>query len=131
MPPTIDIEARQQRRSPFDISKMSDRFKTSNGLFSFDSPSLETIEKNLYFLLRQSTVKEFERKYRFRPDYLSYDEYGTPILDKLLMYVNNVQTVENFTDLQEVIIPSKGSIVEMLKDNFPEKDSEDLDEVDW
>jgi alpha-L-fucosidase len=131
MPPTIDNEARQQRRSPFDISKMSDRFKTSNGLFSFDSPSLDTIEKNLYFLLRQSTVKNFERKYRFRPDYLSFDEYGTPILDKLLMYVNNVQTVEDFKDLKEVIIPTKSSIVEILKDNFPDKDPADLDEVDW
>lgn len=131
MPQTIDVEARQQSRSPFDISKMSDRFKTSNGLFSFNSPSFDTIEKNLYYLLRQSTVKKFERKYRFRPDYLSYDEYGTPILDKLLMYVNSVQTVEDFKDLQEVIIPSKSSIVQMLEDNFPAKDPEDLEEVDW
>lgn len=127
---TIDTETRQQRRSPFDISKMADRYKTENGLFSFQSPTLETIEKNIYFLLRNSTIEKFESKYRFKPDYLSYDRYGTPILDQLLLYVNSVQTVEDF-NLQEVIIPTKQAVIEMLRDNFPEKESSELTEVNW
>lgn len=130
MAETIDITTKQAIKSPLDISKMSDRYKTSNGLFSFDLPYLETIEKNLYYLLRQSRTTTFDRKYKYRPDYLSYDEYGTVVLGQLLMYVNNVQTVEEF-DLKEVIIPEKDAIIQILRDNFPDRDVEDLEEVNW
>lgn len=130
MAETIDLAVKQAIKSPLDISKMSDRYKTSNGLFSFNSPSLTTIEKNLYYLLRQSKTVEFNSKYKYRPDYLSFDEYGTVVLSQLLMYVNNVQTIEDF-DLKEVIIPEKDAIVQILRDNFPQKDSADLEEVNW
>ncbi len=130
MAETIDTIVKQDIKSPLDISKMCDRFKTSNDIFSFDSPFLETIEKNIYFLLRHSTTQTFESKYKYRPDYLSYDAYGTVVLAQLLMYVNSVQTIEDF-NLQEVIVPSKDSVIQILKDNFPEKDPDDLSEVVW
>lgn len=130
MAETVDTIVKQAIKSPLDISRMSDRYKTTSGIYSFNSPYLETVEKNLYYLLRHSTTKEFERKYKFRPDYLSYDEYGTVNLAQLLMYVNSIQTIEDF-DLKEVIIPEKSVIADILKDNFPQKDAADLDEVDW
>ncbi|MGD2072071.1 MAG: hypothetical protein PVG65_01090, partial [Candidatus Thorarchaeota archaeon] len=123
MPLTIDEETKQIIRSPFDISNMSKMYKTTNEIFTFQSPSLDTIENNLYFLLRNSKEITFDRKYRMRPDYLSYDEYGTVILDQLLMYVNNVFSPEDF-DLATVIIPSVGAVVTMLQDNFPEQDQD-------
>ena len=130
MPYTIDQEARRYARSPFSIERMADRYKTDNDLFSFPSPTFETIEKYLYFLLRNSTVKVMDAKYRWKPDYLSYDEYGTVVLWELLMYVNQVFAVEDF-NLKEVVIPSLSSIIEMNQANFPKKEVDELTSVNW
>jgi len=130
MPFTIDNEAKQFARSPLDISKMGPQYKTSNDLFSFPSPTLATIEKYLFFLLRNSTFEKFEPKYKYRPDYLSFDKYGVVILGQLLMYVNGVFSAEDF-DLQEVIIPSMQAIITMNQDNFPKIPPEDQVEVNW
>jgi hypothetical protein len=127
---TIDNEVKQLIRSPLDISKMSDRYKTSNGIYSFPSPTLTTIEKNLYFLLRNSRTETFKGEYKFKPDYLSYDEYGTVILDQLLMYINNIKTVEEF-NLQTVVIPTFDAIVSILSDDFPEKEPSEMIAIDW
>jgi hypothetical protein len=127
---TIDKEASRFAKSPYSIEKMADRYKTDNDLFSFPSPTLTTIEKYLFFLLRNSKVKVMDAKYRWKPDYLSYDEYGTVILWELLMYVNQVFAVEDF-NLKEVVIPSLPAITEMCQANYPKKDVDDLTSVNW
>lgn len=127
---TIDQEAKNFAKSPFSIEKMGDRYKTNNDLFSFPSPTLSTIEKYLFFLLRNSTVKIMDAKYRWKPDYLSHAEYGTVILWELLMYVNQVFSVEDF-NLKEVVVPSLPAIIEMNQANFPKKDVNDLISVNW
>ena len=53
-----------------------------------------------------------------RPDYMSYDEYGTVALAHLLMYVNSVFCIEEF-DLSTVILPSMESIIDICKDKYP------------
>jgi len=126
---TIDNESKQRQLQPIDINFMSERFKTENSLFSFPAPELEVIDKYLFFLLRNSVEKTFDKKYTYRPDYLSYDEYGTVSLAYLLMYVNSVPSIEDF-DLERVVIPDYASIVEILKDKVPTQDTEDLTEVD-
>jgi hypothetical protein len=130
MPYTILKESIQRSNLAIDINFSGNRYKTTNGLFTFPSPSLETIDKYLYYLLKNSTQKKFERQYVMRPDYLSYDEYGTVALAQLLMYVNSVQSIETF-ELDSVIIPSFSSIVEMLKDKFSKQDTKNLTEVNW
>ena len=130
MPYTIDQEVKKFVRSPFSIEKMADRYKTDNELFSFPSPTLVTIEKYLFFLLRNSTVKIMDSKFRYKPDYLSHAEYGTVIMWQLLMYVNAVFAVEDF-NLKEVVVPSISSIIEMNQDNFPKKDVNELESISW
>ena len=130
MPETIDRESRQRANLAIDVNFYGDRYKTENGYFTFPSPSLDTLDQYLYFLLQNSKEKTFERQYFMRPDYLSYDEYGTVALAQLLMYVNGVSSIEDF-DLQTVIIPTMSAITEMLKDKFPKRDIEDLTEVSW
>jgi len=127
---TIDREAKQFKNLAVDIGKMGDRYRTSNGYFTFPSPTLWTIEKNLFYLLRNSTKKEFKQKYIMRPDYAAYDEYGTVCLKDLLMFVNGIQCIEDF-NLSTIIFPSFGSIVEICSDNFPSREPEDLTEVEW
>jgi hypothetical protein len=130
MPITIDKESRQRERLAIDINFMADRYKTENGIYTFTSPSLSVIDKHLFYLLRNSEERDFDRKYAMKPDYLSFDEYGTVALTWLLMYVNAVPSIEEF-DLERVVIPSYSSIVEVLQDKFPIKDVEDLFEVAW
>ena len=127
---TIDQESRHFSRSPLDIDNMGDRYKTSSNLYTFTSPSLWTIEKNLFFLLRNSVEKDFEPKYKMKPDYLSYDEYGTTILAPILMFVNNIMSIEDF-DLDTVVIPELSTIVDICQDKFPKKEATNLETVDW
>ena len=127
---TIDVLSKLNNRSLANIDNMTDRYRTENGIYTFPNPSMWVIEKNLYHLLENSVYKEFEKKYKMRPNYLSYDEYGSTIYDKLLMYVNSIQSVEDF-DLDVVIIPSYDAIVEMVKDRETPKHISELSSVDW
>ena len=130
MPLTIDRESRQRANLAIDINFAGDRYRTDNGIFTFPAPSLDAIDQYLYFLLQNSSEKKFERQYFMRPDYLSFDEYGTVSLALLLMYVNAVPSLEAF-DLEYVVIPSMSAITEMLKDKFPKRKVTELTQVEW
>jgi len=127
---TIDIESKKRKKLPIDIDHMSDQYISDSGDFIFPSPALEVIERNLFFLMRNSTKKSFESKYIMRPSYLSYDEYNTVALSPLLMYVNSVFSIEDF-NLNEVIIPSFSSIVKICADQFPNRKVDDLERISW
>lgn len=126
----ISTEAVQNLQSPLDIEKFGQRWKTENDLFTFPDPNLLTLDKNLYYLLRHSDEVPFESKYKYRPDYLSYDYYGTVILWELILYVNNVFSVEDF-DLNTVIIPSLEAVTFIIQDSFKIPAPEDLQSIDW
>lgn len=127
---TIDQEAKQRIRHPLDFDNMSERYKTATKYYTFTSPSLWVLEKHLFYLLKNSIQKDFDPKYKWKPDYLSFDEYGTVVLAPYLMFVNGVLIMEEF-DLVSVIIPSKKSLVEIARDKFPKKDISEITEVAW
>lgn len=127
---TIDHEAKRNKRLPIDIDNFSEKYKTENNLYTFSSPSFSVLEKNLYYLLVNSVEKQFNTKYKYKPSYLSYDEYGTVILSPILMYVNNVMSIEDF-DLKTVVIPRFSAIKEICKDKIPKEDVQDLKSVNW
>jgi len=130
IPLTIDTESRQRERVAIDVNFSGNRYQTENGLYTFPAPELATIDKHLYFLLTHSTQKQFEQKYIMRPDYLSYDEYQTVSLSQLLMYVNNVMSIEQF-NLEVVVVPAMSAIVDMLQDKFIKQPVDELFEVNW
>jgi alpha-L-fucosidase len=113
----IDNEAKRQLESLLDFEFYGNRFKTENNLYTFPDLNLETIEKNLFYLLRNSVEIDFELKYKYRPDYLSFDTYGTTILWELIMYVNEVFSIEDF-NLIKVVLPSMDSIVSIFSDLY-------------
>jgi len=128
---TIDKEARQREKLAIDINFLGNRYKTENDVYTFPSPTLSTLDKHLFYLLKNSVQKPFERKYSMRPDYLSYDEYGTVQLSQVLLYVNGIRSNEEFQNLNVVVVPSMSSIIEMLKDKFSVQDIDNLIEVNW
>jgi len=113
----IDNEVKRQLDSPLDFENFGNRYKSENGLYTFPDLNLETIDKNLFYLLRNSKEINFELKYKYRPDYLSFDVYGTAILWELIMYVNEIFSVEDF-NLIKVVLPSIDSIISIFPDTF-------------
>lgn len=128
----IDIatESRMRSKYPFEIDNMALRYKTENNYFTFTSPSLWAIEKHYYFLLKNSVEKEFDQKYKYKPSYMSYDEYGVVNLGYLIMRVNGVFCMEDF-DLTSIVIPSMSSIVTVCQDKYPKLDPSKLEAVNW
>lgn len=127
---TIDQEARERVRHPLNLDNMADRYKTVSGHYTFTSPSLWVIEKHLFYLLKNSVQKDFDPKYKWRPDYLAYDEYGLVTFAPYLMFVNNVLCIEEF-DLVTVIVPIRSAIVDVCRDKFSKKEVHEMIEVDW
>ena len=127
---TIDEESRKNIKAPFLLDNFSDRYKTLNDIYTFTSPEMWTIEKNLFYLLKNSKKIPFEAKYKMKPDYLSYDEYGTTILAPLIMFINNVVSMEEF-DLEYVIVPLKEAVVDICKDKFPKKTVEEMTAINF
>ena len=126
----INTEATQNLQSPLDIEKFGPRWKTDNDLFTFPDPNLLTLDKNLYYLLRHSEEVAFEGKYKYRPDYLSFDYYGTVILWEMLLYINNVFSIEDF-DLDTVVVPSLRAVNFVIQDSFQIPEPQDLESIDW
>jgi hypothetical protein len=125
---TIDQESKKQTLSSIDYDTFGTRYKTVNNIYTFVSPEKWIIEKNLYFLLRNSIQKPFDQKYKIKPSYLSFDEYNTVVLAPLLMYINSVFSEEEF-DLDIVNIPTFQSIMMLSSDKT--NLARNLEEIDW
>jgi len=128
---TIDEEAYRQLHSPLDLTRKSRKYRTKSGLYTVPSPSLETLEKNLFYILKNSVEVLFNKKYIMKPSYLSFDEYGTPFLGDTLMYVNGVYCIEDF-DLETVVIPSISALIKINEDNLSSYDNtRNIGEIEW
>jgi len=125
----ITTEANLNAKTPLNIDFMGKRYNCLSS-YSVPSPSLWAIEKNLFYLLRYSKEENFKPKYKMKPSYLSFDEYGTVMLDYLLMYINNVFCIEDF-DLVSVIIPKYSAIVDICKDRFKNDNPSSFETINW
>jgi hypothetical protein len=127
----IDKEANRRIRSPLDLDFMANRYQTENQLYTFTSPSLWTIEKNLFFLLKNSVEVILKSKYIRKPWLLSYDQYGTVQLEYLILYVNGVFIAEDF-EISSVVLPKMSAIITICDDKFPKIEKTDsLEKISW
>ena len=131
MSQTIDVEASQRIRIPLDLDFMGTRYQTTNGLYTFTSPSLWTIEKNFFYLLKNSIEVDLETKYIRKPWLLAFDQYGLVTLEYLIMYVNGVFSSEDF-NISTVVLPTMDAIVQICGDKFTRKDDvSSLEKIEW
>jgi hypothetical protein len=82
------------------------------------------LEQNRYFLLSNSTQEQMKSRYLYRPDYVSYDEYGTTAFDFLILYINNIFSAAEF-DLEYYVLPSKTAVNELVlmnAINYPDRE---------
>jgi hypothetical protein len=128
---TIDQEAQTRIMYPFEIDRMSERCRTDNNYYTFPTPGISLVWENYFFLLANAEVKSLDPKYYYRPSYLSYYEYGVPNLDYLLMIVNNITCIEDFS-MSNVIIPSMESIVDMCNKKYDIPDNPlEMEPIEW
>lgn len=127
---TLDQISNTNARKTIIIDNMTEKYNTESGLYVFPSPNLWILERNLFYLLRNSKEKVFDKKYKMKPHYLSFDEYGTTILDYVLMYVNGIFSMEDF-DLDSIVVPSLNSIVEISAGKFREKSANEYSTINW
>jgi len=127
---TIDVEAKRLIKHVADVDRHRRRYvlKQGNIRIQFVSPEIFSFEKYRFFLLRNSQVKKLEQRYHFRPDYLSFDEYGTTLLWPLLLYINDIPTIEEFV-LDQLLIPDFASILEISKFDESILDPLDINEL--
>ena len=126
----IQQEARILSKSQLDIDLLRRSYvKVDSGVtVHFVSPYLLAYEKYRHFLLANSIKKKLVPQYFYRPDYLSYDIYGTTIFWTVLLFINNVTCLEEFK-IDEVYIPTYFSISAMSELNEEEKNITDLDDI--
>lgn len=80
-------------------------------------PSFEIFpyEINLFSLLKDSIRADFNIKWTQRPDYVSLEYFNTTVFWPLILFMNQIDNIENFKNLDKILIPSYSSILELVR----------------
>lgn len=116
MPAKIDVEAKQLKNLAIDEDNFRKQYKEVDDdiLVVFSSPYLYPIEKYRFYLLKNSVKKNLDIGNYYRPDYVSYENYGTTCLWYLLLYMNDMNCIEEFAT-HEIVIPSYSAIIDTAR----------------
>lgn len=105
------------------VEYANNTIKKSNMVFlDFNN---EFLDINRNFILSQCVIKEFRPRWSYRPNYLSYDMYGSQIFSYLLMYINDITTVLDFK-LDYVKVPTTSCLKELAISNqrlYPDRNT--------
>lgn len=130
----INIESNDDYRSMYNCDSFRDSYKIKTYVEYADSRINinETVfldfndlflNMNRHFLLARCDIKEFIPRWQFRPNYLSYDMYGTLSFSYLLLFINDVVSILDF-DFDYVKVPRSSAIKELIISNqrlFPDR----------
>lgn len=72
---------------------------------SFVSPSVMLYDVYRFYILQNCTKKQLNVKNKYRPDYVSFEEYGSTNWWTLILYINDIPSIEQF-DKDEILVPS-------------------------
>lgn len=100
--------------------KYIQKFKEQDLSIFFSGFELFAYEKNYFYLLSQSTKYDFKPDWIMRPDYTSYDVYGNVLFWPLVLFMNNIASLEEFRDISYVLLPSRDAVLEVTKDRIVE-----------
>ena len=112
----IDDEARILSKFPDDIDnfrrfysmKETNNEETIN--IRFCAPSIIALENNRFYLLANSNKKPLKPSNYYRPDYVSYEEYGTTNLWSMILFINNIPSIEEFNK-EDILVPTASSVL--------------------
>lgn len=82
----------------------------------FKSPAFGQLEQQKDFLIQNSKVIDMEPRYEQRPEYVSWDEYGTVNLAPIILFINDVFSRPDFT-MDEIIVPNPDYLEQMISES--------------
>ena len=129
---SIRTEVRMNTKLVSDI----DNFRSKYLQYDYDTdisclaPAFEiySLEKNRFLLMRDCKYILFKNIWRMRPDYCSFDQYGSVIYWPIILFANNCQSIEDFKDYEKIFIPDFSSIMQVLRNKVPSDEVEILKE---
>lgn len=132
----IATEARILSVLSSDVDNYRDKYKTfeeeldGNKLnITFVSPKLEIYDKYRFYILQNCEKKKLELKHRYRPDYVSYEEYGTTNWWTLILYINDIPSIEEFNK-EKILVPSIDCVTTLSNIEKHDVEVKDLHEND-
>ena len=102
-------------KSPTDVSNFKRKYvtKLKDAVVVFDSPAFDLLVRYIQLLKSRSQRIEMTSRYYMRPDYVSYDYYGTTNLAFLIMYINNCTCALEFTK-DVILVPDLDIVTYVL-----------------
>lgn len=130
---TIKDESVQLKKALSDIDKYRLRYYTkeidedtdTNITINFVSPYIQIWEDYKYYLLKNSDYITISPTKFYRPDYVSYDLYKSTNLWSMLLYINDIYTIEEFTK-DRILAPTKSAIIQLSKNGLIRKVPEEV-----
>jgi hypothetical protein len=76
---------------------------------SFVSPVFSVYERFRFCLLKSSNVLQMKPEWKYRPDYVSYEFYKTTAWWQLILWINDVNSIEYFTS-ETITVPTLDAV---------------------
>jgi hypothetical protein len=120
---SIEIDARRNSKLKADLDNFRSKYievDFEKGLsVQFPSGEIWTYEQFLFINIANARLVDFKSRWNMRPDYTSYDFYGTEIYWTLILHVNGIHTQEEFTNLDKILIPSVSNLLNIIRNKLP------------
>lgn len=133
---TIGTEARVKSTLSSDVDKFRGKYRTyeeqvdsSKIGITFVSPIVSLYDRYRFFILQNSEKKTLALNHKYRPDYVSYEEYGTTNWWTLILYINDIKCIEEF-DKDEILVPSMDCITKLMEKSTETLPIKDLNQDD-
>jgi len=117
---TIEDESRMLLQTSSDLDNfrrfysLVEEHPTEDILVKFVAPKIIAFEDYRFYLLQNSVIKPVSPTNFYRPDYVSYEEYDTINYWALLLYINDIPTIEDFTK-EQILVPTKQSLIDLTR----------------
>lgn len=84
---------------------------------SFVSPVFSIYERSRFYLLQMSELVDMKSEWKYRPDYISYEYYGTTSWWQLILWINDIKSLEYF-DIEKVLVPTIEAITHLQNESY-------------
>jgi len=113
----IQLVSASLATSSTDIRNFTHRYKISD--LEFSSLALIGMQDFYSFLKANSEIVSMNKRYYMRPDYVSYDFYGTTNLYFLLLYVNDCMSAMDFV-IPQFYVPNNTAVIYIVSKQLTE-----------
>lgn len=123
----IEIESHNRYRSLFNMDSMKNLYRVRANVEIADGNvskqdvifldfNDQFLDINRHYLLANSDIKEFQPRWQYKPNYLSFDMYQTQSFAYLLLYINNCISALDFK-FDYIKVPRSSAIKELIISN--------------